>query len=158
MDLGAAPGSWSQVAADLSYSDPSKQNVVAVDLLKIDPMPGVRIIQGDIYHDQTINEIRSFSLLFDNIICDIAPNTTGHSSTDHLRILDVAENILELSHEFLKPGGNLIVKIFQGGHDLSYINQLRKFFDKVKRFKPLSSRKESPEIYIVALSYTSNKE
>ena len=150
LDLGAAPGSWSQIAMEVTKS---KATIIAVDLLDIDPLPGVNIITGNIYDDEVLEKIRSYSNKYDVIMSDIAPNTTGHASTDHLRILDIAENVFELAKEVLSPGGNFIIKIFEGGFSQELIKEIRKQFKTIKRVKPESSRKESPEIYLVAQHY-----
>jgi 23S rRNA (uridine2552-2'-O)-methyltransferase len=150
LDLGAAPGSWSQIAMQVTNS---KSQIVAVDLLEIDPLPGVEMITGNIYDDEVLDKIKSYAEKYDIIMSDIAPNTTGHASTDHLRILDIAENVFELAKEILNIDGHFIIKIFEGGFSQDLIKEIRTKFKTIKRFKPESSRKESPEIYLVAQYY-----
>jgi 23S rRNA (uridine2552-2'-O)-methyltransferase len=152
LDIGAAPGSWLQV---ISKKFPHN-NIVAVDLLDIEPFDNVSIIKCDIYLDSTQQQIFEHSNMFDLVLCDIAPNTIGHSATDHLRLMDIAENVLELSLKCLNKDGTYIIKLFDGALKQQYQKNIQAFFDKVSFFKPKSSRKESKEIYLIALNRNSH--
>lgn len=155
VDLGAAPGGWSQVAASIVGSDDSnaKNKVIAIDLLEMEPMPGV------ISHVANFYEQKSKDLILDDlggeladiVISDMAANTTGHSATDHLRIIDLCENALHFALLILKPGGHFVAKIFRGGAENDLLSLVKQNFKKVKHFKPDSSRKESSEFYLIAL-------
>ena len=154
LELGAAPGSWTQVCSDLTYNNAksNKHNITAIDLINIDPVPGSNFIQGDIYKEETLAAITDIS--FDLILSDMAPNTSGHGATDHLRMMALADRVFELCFDKLNTNGSLVIKIFQGSEDVLYINNLRNHFSFVKRFKPDSSRKESKEIYIIAKGFS----
>lgn len=147
LDLGSAPGSWSQVAGEYN---PKK--IIAVDLLEMEEIEGVDFIQGDFL--ETEIQVKIKDLLKNEqanlILSDIAPNTTGHKDTDQLRIMAVAESILEFSQTMLARNGSIILKIFQGAGFPEYIAELKKQFKKVASFKPEASRSGSAEIYLVA--------
>lgn len=153
LDLGASPGSWSQIAVKLSNSSNKQKRVLAVDLLQILPMDGLEVICGDIYDEEVTKSIMNFSTSFNVVLSDIAPNTTGQQKIDHLRIIDIAENILLILNDILAENGHFVVKIFQGSDMQNFINDLRKVFKSVKLFKPESSRKESPELYVIAQNF-----
>lgn len=155
VDLGAAPGGWSQVAAKLIKADldNAPNRLVAIDLLPIDPLSGVISFEKDFY-DEDARELIINSLngaLADVVLSDMAANSTGHSKTDHLRILDLCENALNFALKILKPNGNFVAKIFRGGAEADLLKLVKENFTKVKHFKPQSSRKESSEFYLIAL-------
>ncbi|WP_425363827.1 RlmE family RNA methyltransferase [Candidatus Tisiphia endosymbiont of Hybos culiciformis] len=156
VDLGAAPGGWSQVAAKIIKSDESGSNnsmIVAVDLLEIEPIIGVDCLQKDFYAEGTEEMIiKMLDGSADIVMSDMAANTTGHATTDHIRTLDLCEHAIDFALKVLKPGGHFIAKIFRGGTENSVLNRIKLNFHKVKHFKPSSSRKESVEIYLIALS------
>ncbi|MCC8483660.1 MAG: RlmE family RNA methyltransferase [Rickettsia endosymbiont of Labidopullus appendiculatus] len=156
VDLGAAPGGWSQVAAKIIKSDESASNnsmIIAVDLLEIEPIIGVDCLQKDFYAEGTEEAIiKMLDGSADIVMSDMAANTTGHAKTDHIRTLDLCEHALDFALKVLKPGGHFIAKIFRGGTENSTLNKIKLNFHKVKHFKPSSSRKESVEIYLIALS------
>lgn len=152
LDLGAAPGSWSQIAGQITTNQ-----IISVDLINIEPLNNVSFIQGDIYDQITIDSIYKLSeSKFDVIMSDMAPNTIGHPSTDHLKIIALAERVIEIADDMLRIGGSLIIKIFQGSEEKMLINQLAESFEKVKRFKPKSSRSESSEMFIIAQKFKKN--
>lgn len=155
VDLGAAPGGWSQVAAQIIKSDSkeAKNKLVAIDLLPIEGIGGVISFEKDFY-DKDAKDLIIDSLdgqLADVVLSDMAANTTGHSQTDHLRIMDLCENALIFALKILKPGGHFVAKIFRGGAEGDLLDMVKQNFKKVKHFKPESSRKESSEFYLVAL-------
>lgn len=155
VDLGAAPGGWSQVAAKIIKSDAqgAKNKLIAIDLLPIEGIGGVVSFEKDFYEedakDLIINSLNG--QLADIVLSDMAANTTGHSQTDHLRIMDLCENALIFALKILKPGGHFIAKIYRGGAEGDLLEIVKHNFKKVKHFKPESSRKESSEFYLVAL-------
>lgn len=155
VDLGAAPGGWSQVAAKIikSDSEKAKNKLIAVDLLPIEGIGGVISFEKDFYEDDAKDLIIDSlnGQLADVVLSDMAANTTGHSQTDHLRIMDLCENALIFALKILKPGGHFVAKIFRGGAEGDLLDMVKQNFKKVKHFKPESSRKESSEFYLVAL-------
>ncbi|MCC7305513.1 MAG: RlmE family RNA methyltransferase [Alphaproteobacteria bacterium] len=145
VDLGAAPGGWSQVAAKKGCT------VVAIDLLEMDDIAGVDFIQMDFMDDAAPDILKEkLGGQADVVLSDMAPNTTGHKSTDHLRIMAVVEAAYQFSTEVLKPGGVFVAKVFQGGAQHELLAQMKKDFKTVRHIKPPASRKESSEQYVVA--------
>ena len=155
VDLGAAPGGWSQVAAKIIKSDAqsAKNKLIAIDLLPIEGIGGVISFEKDFYEEDAKDLIIDSlnGQLADVVLSDMAANTTGHSQTDHLRIMDLCENALIFALKILKPGGHFVAKIFRGGAEGDLLEIVKHNFKKVKHFKPESSRKESSEFYLVAL-------
>ncbi|MBN9562235.1 MAG: RlmE family RNA methyltransferase [Alphaproteobacteria bacterium] len=149
LDLGAAPGGWSQVAVRRGAA-----RVVGVDLLPIDPVPGAEFIQGD-FTDPDMPD-RLATLLggkADLVLTDMAPNTTGHNATDHLRIMALAEMALDFALQVLEPGGAFVAKVFQGGSERQMLSAMKRHFAAVRHAKPPASRKESSELYVVATGF-----
>lgn len=149
LDLGAAPGGWTQVALKRGAAA-----VVGIDLLEIPPIPGAHLIQGDA--TDPANQERIIELLGgrpDLFLSDMAPNTSGHASTDHLRIVLLAEMALDLAFTMLNPGGHFVAKLFQGGADKHLLEPLKQRFESVKHAKPPASRKESSELYVIAMGF-----
>jgi len=147
IDLGCAPGGWVQVALERGAS-----GVVGVDLLPVEPIQGARLIQMD-FTDPACGP-KLMELLGgapDIVLSDMAPNTTGHRQTDHLRIVGLIEAALDFALEVLKPGGTFVTKAFQGGEMAGVITLLKANFAEVKHVKPKASRQESSEVYLVAL-------
>ena len=149
LDLGAAPGGWSQVVANIA------KKVIAIDLLDMAPIPNVHFIQGDFTEERNMQTL--IQLLekekADAVLSDMAPNTCGIKKIDHMRIINLLEDVYDFSTKILKPGGSLVAKVFQGGATNNLLQNLKQSFTKVRHFKPLSSRKESPEIYLIAQGY-----
>ena len=159
VDLGAAPGGWSQVAAKILQAQRDKNCIIAIDLLEMEEIPGVTFIKGDFYSDHILSLIKEEAKDNVNIVLsDMAANTTGHSATDHLRIVDLCEQALNFALTILKPGGHFVAKIFRGGAENGILNKAKLNFSVVKHFKPKSSRKESTEFYLIALSKKEPKE
>jgi 23S rRNA (uridine2552-2'-O)-methyltransferase len=148
LDLGAAPGSWSQVIV----KQVSRCKIVAVDLLPMEPMPGVEVIRGDITQPDCIAQIRA---LIPNgaglVLCDAAPNTSGIAFVDHTGSIRLGVAALRIAQQFLKEGGAFVVKIFQGEDLPKYVKLTKQYFQAVHVFRPQASRKESTEHYIVCL-------
>jgi 23S rRNA (uridine2552-2'-O)-methyltransferase len=149
VDLGAAPGGWTQVAIRCGVAE-----VVGLDLLPIDPIAGATLIQGD-FNDPDMPG-RLEALLGgppDLVLSDMAPNTTGHAATDHLRIIALAELALEFALRTLAPGGAFVAKVFQGGSEREMLAPMKRAFATVRHAKPPASRKESSELYVVATGF-----
>jgi 23S rRNA (uridine2552-2'-O)-methyltransferase len=149
LDLGAAPGGWTQVAAKRGAA-----LVVAVDLLPIDPIEGAEIVQGD-FMDPAMPERLAAALggAADVVLSDIAPNTTGHAGTDHIRIVALAELALDFAVQILSPEGAFVAKVFQGGLEKQILDLLKQNFRIVRHAKPPASRKDSSELYVVATGF-----
>ena len=147
LDLGCAPGGWIQVANQRGASA-----VAGVDLLPLDPLPPAIIVQGD-FTEPGMGE-RLVELLGgapDMVLSDMAPNTTGHRQTDHLRIIGLVEAAAEFAIQVLKPGGAFVAKAFQGGETAEVLKLLKAHFGEVRHIKPKASRSESAEVYLVAI-------
>lgn len=168
VDLGAAPGGWCQVAAErIGLADPSgrrragisaqqaeRARIVAIDLLEIDPLPGVDFLQLDftlpeadaILKDRLGGEA-------DAVISDMAANTTGHKKTDHLKIIGLAEMAVAFAQDVLAPGGFFLCKLFQGGETGQLVTDLKRDFATVRHVKPSASRQDSSELYVLATGF-----
>jgi 23S rRNA (uridine2552-2'-O)-methyltransferase len=155
VDLGAAPGGWSQVAAERVRSLEGRGQVVAIDLLAMAPLPGVVFLEGDFM--APIAPARLKALLraegADVVLSDMAAQGTGHSRTDHLRIMALAEAAAEFAIEVLAPGGAFVCKMFQGGSERALLDRLKKAFASVRHVKPPASRAESAELYVIATEF-----
>jgi 23S rRNA (uridine2552-2'-O)-methyltransferase len=151
VDLGCAPGGWSQVAA--RAVDP-KGTVVGVDLSATDSLPGVTLIEGDFRNEATVAKIRAaLGGPADLVLSDMAAPATGHAATDHLRIVALAEDAFALARTLLRPGGAFVAKVFQGGAEGELLAALKKSFAELRHAKPAASRAESAETYVVAKGF-----
>ena len=152
VDLGAAPGSWSQIAARLVGA---QGQVVALDLLDMEPLAGVRCLTGDFREPAVLAQLRVSlgDAPLDLVLSDMAPNISGTAAVDQPRAVYLAELALELARETLKPGGALVVKTFQGAGFDGVLRGLRDSFSLVATRKPKSSRPESREMYLVAKGF-----
>jgi 23S rRNA (uridine2552-2'-O)-methyltransferase len=149
LDLGAAPGGWLQVAKEISGG-----KVVGVDLLAIDPIEGVATIKADITAPETLELIRgALGGKADVVVCDAAPNLSGNWTLDHARSVDLSRSALRVAEEALKPGGNFLVKVFQGDTFLDYLSEVRGRFRRAQSHSPAASRKESAEMYVVGQGF-----
>ena len=149
VDLGAAPGGWAQIAVQRGAG-----RVVGVDLLVVDPVPGAVMLQGD-FTEPEVQErlVAELGGKADLVVSDMAPNTTGHAATDHLRIIALAEAALEFAVEVLAEDGGFVAKVFQGGAEKTMLERLKRRFAAVRHAKPPASRKESSELYVVATGF-----
>ncbi|MEO8063086.1 MAG: SAM-dependent methyltransferase [Pseudomonadota bacterium] len=152
MDLGSAPGGWSQVAGKLVGK---KGRVLATDILPMDPVGNTDFIQGDFTDQKVVDQLLAWlgSEKFDLIISDIAPNITGIDSADQAGSMYFLELALDTVNKTLKPGANFAAKMFQGSGSDQYVKDLRKSFEKVVIRKPAASRAQSREVYIVAKGF-----
>ena len=154
VDLGAAPGGWSQVAARRVGADEGRGRVVAIDLLPMDPIAGVGFAQLD-FLDPTAPE-RLRDMLggpADVVLSDMAANATGHRRTDHLKIMALAETAADFARAVLKPGGAFLAKVLQGGTEGNLLADLKRDFASVKHVKPAASRTDSAELYVLATGF-----
>jgi len=155
LDLGAAPGGWSQIAAERVKAVDGKGQVVAIDLLDMEPIAGVEFVRLDFMDETAPGRLKA--MLRDGgadiVLSDMAAQGTGHARTDHLRIMGLAEAAVEFACEVLAPGGAFVCKVFQGGTERELLDLLKKSFAKVKHVKPPASRAESAELYVVALGF-----
>jgi len=154
VDLGAAPGGWSQVAAERVKSRDGQGRVIGIDLLDIEPIAGVEFRVMD-FHDAGAPEaLRAWmGGRADGVLSDMAANATGHRKTDHLRIVGLAELAIEFACEILAPGGFFLAKVFQGGSEGTLLMRLKQDFADVKHFKPKASRSGSAEMYVLATGF-----
>jgi 23S rRNA (uridine2552-2'-O)-methyltransferase len=151
IDLGAAPGGWSQVAKEFVGA---KGIVIGADILSIKPLDNVQFIQGDITNDKTVDEIKQIlnDTKADVVLSDISPDISGNYSVDHARSLWLCERALELANQVLNPNGTFVCKNFEGEDTKKLIEKIKQRFSSVRVFTPGASRKSSSEIYIIAKS------
>lgn len=155
VDLGCAPGGWSQIAVERVGSKEKSELVVGLDLLEVEPIKGALLIQKD-FNDDDAPEILKNMLggkKANAVISDMAENTTGHRQTDHLRIMNLIELAYDFAKEVLEEDGAFVAKVFQGGAEQEFLSQLKQDFKKVYHFKPPSSRSDSAEMYLVATGF-----
>ena len=148
VDLGAAPGGWSQVAAQRVGE---KGKVVGIDLLEMDAIPGVALAQVDFLDPRAPDMLKEMlGGPADVVLSDMAANATGHRKTDHLKIVALVESAAEFAREILAPGGTFLAKVIQGGTEGELLAALRRDFASVKHIKPAASRADSAELYVLA--------
>lgn len=155
VDLGAAPGGWTQVLVDKVKSIEGRGQVVAIDILEMEAIAGAEIIHLDFMEASAPDRLKA--LLRDGgadaVVSDMAASTTGHARTDHLQIMGLAEAAAEFAIEVLKPGGVFLCKVFQGGTERELLDLLKRRFKTVRHVKPPASRKESSELYVLATGF-----
>ena len=150
IDLGIAPGGWSQVVRRRS----PKAKVVGIDLLPTDPIDGVTILEMDFMDDAAPETLReALGGPADLVLSDMAANTVGHPQTDHLRTMGLVEAGMEFAAEVLRPGGAFVAKVLAGGADSNLVADLKRLFTIVKHAKPPASRKDSSEWYVIAQGF-----
>ena len=156
IDLGSAPGGWSQVAA--AAVGPTGR-VIAVDRLGMDPVSRVSFVHGDFHDLATLGEVTRLLAAepADLVLSDLSPNITGIASVDQARSVELAELARDLALNYLKPQGNFLVKVFQGGGFDAFLRELRQHFQRVVVRKPEASRKESREVYLLAIGRTGGR-
>ena len=155
VDLGAAPGGWSQVAAERVRSAEARGQVVAIDLIPMEAIAGVSVLAGDFLEPATPARLKALLREggADVVLSDMAAQGTGHSRTDHLRIMALAEAAAAFAIEVLSPGGALLCKVLQGGSERALLNELKRAFAGVRHIKPPASRAESAELYVLATQF-----
>ena len=162
VDLGCAPGGWTQILVERSQAletDGALGHVVGVDLQEFEDIPGAHLIQKDFMDDDAPEILRAMmGGPADGVLSDMAPFTTGHKQTDHLRIMALVEAAAYFAFEVLKPDGFFVCKVFAGGTQNDVLQLLKKNFTKVAHFKPQSSRKGSPETFMVAQGFRGHNE
>jgi 23S rRNA (uridine2552-2'-O)-methyltransferase len=154
VDLGAAPGGWSQIVAERVGSREDEPRVVAVDTLPMEPLPGVAILQLDFLDEAAPAAIlEALGGPPDVVLSDMAAPTTGHRSTDHLRTMALCEAAADFAREALAPGGRFLAKVFRGGTEHTLLAELKRDFARIHHVKPPASRAESPELYLLATEF-----
>jgi 23S rRNA (uridine2552-2'-O)-methyltransferase len=157
VDLGAAPGGWSQVAARRVGADEGRGRVVAIDLLPMEPIAGVSFAQLDFLDPSAPQRLREMlGGPADVVLSDMAANAIGHRRTDHLKIMALAEAAADFARAVLKPGGALLAKVLQGGTEATLLTDLKRDFATVKHVKPAASRTDSAELYVLATGFRGN--
>jgi 23S rRNA (uridine2552-2'-O)-methyltransferase len=150
VDLGAAPGSWSQVVLKRRPN----ARVVGIDLLPVDPLPGLEVVEGDFLAEGADDDLLArLGGPADLVLSDMAANTVGHPQTDHLRTMALVEAAADFATRVLKPGGAFVAKVLGGGADGPLVAELKRRFESVRHAKPPASRKESSETYLVAQGF-----
>jgi 23S rRNA (uridine2552-2'-O)-methyltransferase len=154
VDLGAAPGGWSQIAAKRVGAAEGTGRVVAIDVLEMAAIPGVDFIEFDFLDLSAPDRIKAMlGGEADLVLSDMAANATGHRRTDHIKIMALAEAAGEFAGEVLKPGGAFLCKVRQGGTETTLLAQLKRDFSSVKHVKPAASRADSAELYLLAMGF-----
>ena len=155
IDLGAAPGGWTQVAVERCLPEGGKQGrVIGIDLTPMQPIPGAELLEGDFLAPEAPTRLKdALGGPADVVLSDMAAPATGHARTDHLKIMALAEAAHAFAVEVLKPGGAFIAKVLQGGATQELLKALKRDFAEVRHVKPLASRADSAEIYVVALRF-----
>ncbi len=155
IDLGAAPGGWSQVAARRVKSEENdKSRVIALDMAPMDPLPGVSVLHGDFMDDDGLALLtEALDGIADVVLSDMAAGATGHSATDHLRIMALCEAALDFAARVLAPGGVFVAKVLQGGTEHELLARMKRMFKTVRHAKPPASRADSAETYVVAIGF-----
>ncbi len=155
VDLGAAPGGWSQIAAERVQAVAGRGQVVAIDILEMEPVAGVELAQLDFMDDGAEDWLKSKleGGAADVVLSDMAAPTVGHAKTDHLRIMNLAEAAAHFAADVLAPGGAFLCKVFQGGTERDLLDFLRQRFSIVRHVKPPASRADSAELYVLATGF-----
>ena len=154
VDLGAAPGGWTQIAVERTKALTSKAKIVALDILPMDPVPPAIVLHLDFTKDSAPDALKqALDGEADLVLSDMAAPTTGHRETDHIRIIALADMAYEFAAEVLAPGGAFVAKVFQGGSERELLARLKQDFATIRHVKPPASRAESAEVYVVAQGF-----
>ena len=154
VDLGAAPGGWTQVAVERIRPAETGGRVVGLDILEMAPLPGADLLMADFLDEAAPGRLRAvLGGGADLVLSDMAAPTTGHAATDHLRIIALAEAAYEFAAEVLSQGGGFVCKLFQGGAERTLLQRLKREFAQVRHAKPPASRADSSETYLVATGF-----
>ena len=158
VDLGAAPGGWSQIAAQRVGADTGRGRVVAIDILEMQPLAGVEALQFDFLDADAPERLKEkLGGPADVVLSDMAANATGHRKTDHLKIMALAEAAAMFAREVLNPGGTFLCKVLQGGTEGTLLADLKRDFATVRHVKPAASRADSAELYVLAMGFRDNR-
>lgn len=153
IDLGAAPGGWSQVAAQ-RVDAPGQGRVIAIDVLPMEPVPGVDFVKLDFLDDAAPDMLKGMiGGPADVVLSDMAANATGHARTDHLKIMALVEAAADFARDLLTPGGTFLAKVLQGGTEAALLVSLKRDYKSVKHVKPSASRADSAELYLLATGF-----
>ena len=160
VDLGAAPGGWTQIAVKRTGVETNRGgHVIGIDLLPIETIPGATLLEGDFMADDAPDRLKAeMGGPADVVMSDMAASATGHKATDHLRIMHLCELALEFAIEVLKPGGSFLAKVLQGGAEKDLMDMLRTNFKVVRHVKPKASRADSAEMYVLATGFKGRKD
>ncbi|MGI9522217.1 MAG: RlmE family RNA methyltransferase [Hyphomicrobiaceae bacterium] len=155
VDLGAAPGGWTQIAVERAHSRDGHGQVVAIDILPMDDLGGAEVLELDFMEHCAPDILRERLRLrhADVVLSDMAASATGHAQTDHMRIMALAEAAGAFALEVLAPGGSFLCKVFQGGTEKNLLDELKRHFGKVRHVKPPASRTGSSELYVLAMGF-----
>ncbi len=154
VDLGAAPGGWTQVAVERTRALSSGARIVALDILPMDPVPPAEVLHLDFLDDKAPEVLKgALGGEADLVLTDMAAPATGHRETDHIRIIALAEMAYDFAVEVLAPGGAFVAKVFQGGSERQLLDRLKRDFETVRHAKPPASRADSAEVYVVAQGF-----
>lgn len=155
VDLGCAPGSWTQIGVQRIKSLEGEGRIIGLDLIEVEPIPGADLIVGDFLDEQTLKQLEAFCAGrdVDLVMSDMAPATTGHKSTDHLRIMALCEAALYFAYDCLAPNGTFLAKVFQGGTEADLLADMKKRFKTIRHIKPKASRADSSELYVLATGF-----
>lgn len=154
VDLGAAPGGWTQIAIERTKAVTSGARIVALDILPMDALPPATVLHLDFTKDSAPGALKeALDGEADLVLSDMAAPTTGHRETDHIRIIALAEMAYDFAAEVLAPGGAFVAKVFQGGSERDLLNRLKQDFTTIRHVKPPASRAESAEVYVVAQGF-----
>ena len=154
VDLGAAPGGWTQVAVERVQPERSAGKVVGIDLAPVEPIAGATLIAKDFYDDDAPALLQqALAGPADVVLSDMAASATGDTQVDHLRIMALAETAHDFARQVLKPGGTFVAKVLRGGTERSLLERLKQDFAKVRHVKPAASRADSAEMYVVATGF-----
>ena len=160
VDLGAAPGGWTQIAVKRTGVETNRGgHVIGIDLLPIETIPGATLLEGDFMADDAPDRLKAeMGGPADVVMSDMAASATGHKATDHLRIMHLCELALEFAIEVLKPGGSFLAKVLRGGAEKDLMDMLRTNFKVVRHVKPKASRADSAEMYVLATGFKGRKD
>jgi 23S rRNA (uridine2552-2'-O)-methyltransferase len=155
VDLGAAPGGWSQVAAERVRAGEGRGRVIALDRNAMDPLPGVSVLKRDFLEPEAVEELRAALAKdkADAVISDMAAPATGHRQTDHLKIMALCDAALDFAKEVLKPGGTFLCKVLRGGTERELLEAMKRDFAMVRHIKPKASRTDSAELFVLASGF-----
>ena len=159
VDLGAAPGGWSQVAAVRVKAEEGRGKVIAIDMHGMDPIPAVTIFKKDFYEEdapQVLIEALGGEKA-DCVLSDLAPHATGHRQTDHIQIMALAEMGYEFARQVLKPGGTYLAKVLRGGTEGELLKAMKQDFSSVRHVKPMASRDDSAELFVLAMWFRGDR-